>query len=214
MEEHRLKPMKEGYDQKLFNCIYKETAGLRKKLAFEIDARRFSVDYNEVLSWFDVKFIFVFNQYYGTIPDERLKGYIIRALQMFKFRILRVSYNQKSSIYNKTDIVDISQVENIVYEDETSEELFLKIALDFLKKELSKDAYFLLELLLNPPHYILNRLSENNKIDLNKIPNTLLLEYLDLEETSISYIDNLKKEIRKATRSCKDYFLNSKLIIN
>lgn len=41
MENHRLKPMKENYNESLFNKIYKETTSLRKSLVYSIDHRRF-----------------------------------------------------------------------------------------------------------------------------------------------------------------------------
>ena len=62
MEHHRLKPMG-NYPVELFNSLYAQTHGLRRKLASQIDASKFGVDYQEVLSWFDVKFLFIFSKY-------------------------------------------------------------------------------------------------------------------------------------------------------
>ncbi len=210
MEEHRLKPMQSGYDEKLFNKIYKETSSLRKKLAYGIDSRRFGVDYQEVLSWFDVKFIYAFNKYYGDKDDAVLKGFVISSLQMFKNRILRMSYSKKAGLNNTVDIMDSAQME-MFYEDEDTEDLFLKVATDFFKAELSRDAYFLFELTINPPSYILNQLSQAEKFDINKIPNNLIMEYLDLEDDKIHYIDNLRKEVRKITRKAKEHFMTRQL---
>jgi hypothetical protein len=214
MEEHRLQPMKEGYDERIFNQIYKDTNQLRKKLAYDIDARRFGVDYNEVLSWFDVKFIYTFNKYYGEMPNDRLKGYIINSLQTFKYRILRMSYSNKVVLNNTVDISDPKNSDLFKMEEESSDDLYLSIALSYLKQQLSKDAFFLLELILNPPHYIIHKLNEGECNDLNKIPNSLIAEYLNQEEITPSYIDNLKKEIRKATRNCKNFFNQNQLIIS
>jgi hypothetical protein len=214
MEEHRLKPMQEGYDEKLFNKIYKETTSLRKKLAYNIDARKFGVDYHEVLSWFDVKFIFSFNKYYGQKDNDILKGYIIQSLQMFKHRISRMSYSKKSLINNKVEVSDFTEFENYIYEDEKTEDLFMDITLEYFKTQLTRDAFFLLQLQLNPPLYILDKLAEKEKFDINRISNDLILDYLDLEFKTSNYIDNLKKEIRRVTRSAKEYFNNKPLSIS
>lgn len=212
METHRLTPMQANYNNELFNKIYKETSSLRKKLAYGIDSRKFGVDYQEVLSWFDVKFIFTFNKYYGQKDDEILKGYIIQSLQMFKHRICKMSYSKKTEVNNSVEISDFTEFGNIADENGTEEEdLFMGLALDYFRSELSKDAYFLLELQLNPPPYILNKLSEQEKFDINKISNDLILDYLDLESKTSNYIDNLKKEIRKVTRQARDYFKVKKL---
>ena len=66
MEENRLKPMTQGYDESLFNLIYDKTKHLRRKLASEIDHRRFGVTNEDIKSWFDVKLIYVFKKRLNT----------------------------------------------------------------------------------------------------------------------------------------------------
>ena len=85
MEIHRLVPMKTGYDELLFNKLYKETEALRNLLTYQIDHRRYGVTQDIIKSWFDDKFIFVFNKYYGDIEEGQLKGRIINALRTFKY---------------------------------------------------------------------------------------------------------------------------------
>ena len=75
MELHRLQPMK-PYDPKLFNELYKKTERLRKSLVYQIDSSRWGVTQDEVMSWFDDKFIFVFNKYQDQKKPDILLGYL------------------------------------------------------------------------------------------------------------------------------------------
>ena len=205
MEIHRLKPMKD-YDSGTFNKIYKETEDLRTYLTNSIDARRFGVSSDIIKSYFDDKFIFVFNRYYGTMSDERLKGYIINSLKTFKLRMLRFVY-QKSNMFN--DSISIGENEyliNIIPDNNLSEEFeeLLSLAKKFMKKRLSIDAALLFEIELNPPPYICYQMKSAN----TKIPAKLIAEYLDLEESqgSIDYINSLRKEINKTIGQAKEFF--------
>ena len=77
MEEHRLTTMKEGYDEKLFNDLYEKVKPLKRKLASTISTSKLGISYDDILSWFDIKFIFVFNKYFENKEPEVLKGFII-----------------------------------------------------------------------------------------------------------------------------------------
>ena len=208
MEIHRLIPMKTGYDQLLFNRLYKETEPLRNVLTYQIDHRRYGVTSDIIKSWFDDKFIFVFNKYYGEIEEGQLKGRIINALRTFKFRMLRKAYS-KYNIYNnvirlegENKLINIIQLKT----ETTEHEIFLELALTYLKKNLCDDAFLILELELNPPPYILNNLKSYK----TKIPAKLIAEYLDLEPNRDSslYITDLRSEISYYTEQAKEYFTN------
>lgn len=209
MEENRLKPMREGYDEKLFNTLYAKTKALRRKLTSEIDYRRFGVDYYEVLSWFDVKFIFIFNKYWGTMTDDILLGHLIKGMQFFKCRILRSAYTIKHTqfILSVEDVLEIAQEEvDNPWEDKREE--MVNEVLTFLKKNLSENAYSLLDIKLNPPPYIQKRLTEEGIKSFNKIPNSLFMEYFELGISSESkkFLDDLNKEIIQATILAKSHF--------
>ena len=216
MEEHRLQVMKNGYDQKLFNDLYKKTEGLRRALAYQIDARRFGVDSDEILSWFDVKFIYVFNKYCDQMEPELVKGHVINALKTFKYRIMREAYAQKNEQYaNTIDITEIDYFENIIStnpesDTETTYQYFLSLALGFMQKTLSDDAYLLFQIQLNTPDFILNRLEDPDK-RLSSIPNDLIADYLGLPEGNkvISYIAELKKEIKYSVELAREHFQNN-----
>ena len=215
MEENRLTPMCKNYDAELFNQLYKDTEQLRKKLAWQIDCRRYGVDYREVLSWFDVKFIYVFNKYYPIQKDHGiLKGNLIQALQFFKNRILRKGYS-KSNMYNS--MVDIETIYNMkethidLEFDEQRE--FLKIALDFLKNHLSEEAYKILEIEINPPLYIVQELANQSKYTTTKIPSTMISKYMGwgLNLKSINKVDNYRKDIKRAINLARSYYYESDL---
>jgi len=206
MEIHRLVPMKEGYDQNLFNKLYKETEGLRNLLTYQIDARRYGVTPDIIHSWFDDKFIWVFNKYYGELSEGQLKGRLINSLKTFKFRILRKAYSKYNIHINEVRLEGEMNLINIIQIEEeiSNHDLFLEMALKYLKKNLCDDAYLILELELNPPPYILKRISSSK----TKIPSKLLAEYLDLEpiKNSSLYINELRSEIGSCIECAKNYF--------
>jgi hypothetical protein len=212
-ESHRLinlGPM-DNYDVKLFNQIYKDTELLRNKLAFEIDSRKFGVDFKEMRSWFDVKLLYAFIKYQH---DPKVKGYCINALRTYKSRIIINSYQSQ---YQLHDTVDIDEVyEDIDYtepEDDNSINLLNK-AKEYLKSHLSPDAFFILEVELNPPPYIIEKLKNSEQIKMPKIPSELLADFLDINtHEGIEYIDNLRYEIKQVTANAREHFsMQSKLL--
>jgi hypothetical protein len=203
MEEHRLTVMQPGYDEKLFNQLYKDTEALRIKLTRQINPSLYSIEHDDIMSWFDVKFIFTFNKYYGKVNDGYLKGNIIQSLSFFKQRILRNLYAQKNQIYNSNNTVDIQEVYNLsdssLDHRMSGEELYRNLALAFLKDSLSRDAYTVLKIQLTPPLYILERLPEKY----TKIPKNLVKDYLGI---SITKLNQLYKEIEAGVLEAKFHF--------
>jgi hypothetical protein len=208
MEIHRLTPMKDDYPVELFNKLYKETKNLRKNLARNIDHRRYGVTHDIVLSWFDDKFIFVFNKHFQSKEPEVLRGFLINSLQTFKMRILRKAYQKEGEFYSSLvtmdgdyDLINIIPDQNQI----SNEDLFYNLAIEFMKNKLSDDAYLLLQLQLNPPPYILSRIKGGN----SRIPNELIMEFLDIDKSEPKaerYIKKLKKEINIAIKNAKEYF--------
>jgi hypothetical protein len=204
MENHRLTTMKDGYPHLLFNKLYEETKQLRKSLAWGIDHRRYGVDKDLIESWFDDKFIFVFNKHCLDKDENVLKGFIISSLQQFKNRVLRGAYSKKNEFY--TNSIQLEGEHNIINyiidkQDTPTSEIFYGLVLEYFKKELNSDAYTLLELELNPPPYILNRIPKSN----SKIPVSLVLEFFDLvnNNKNIKYIRQLRKDILLATEKAR-----------
>lgn len=211
-EHHRLKALKPGFDVNLFNKLYKETKALRKKLVFEIDCRKFGVDHNEIYSWFDVKFIHAFNKYFDTQP-ERLLGYIINSLQTYKYRIMRASYQVKFHTHaHKLDVTTLYG--NVPQEDEDTpkrREFYMNKIVEFMKKQLSDDAFLLFEIQLNPPPYIIEQLKDEDKKENGNIPPDILADYLSLpiSDNTSQYIKSLRKEIRSSTNKAYEFFGNN-----
>lgn len=203
-ESHRLKAMPDGYDATLFNSIYNETKLLRKKLAFEIDHRKFGVTNEEIQSWFDVKLIYAFTKYYG---DPKLKGYCINSLKTYKQRIILNSYQPQYLLHNTIDVDEVWEdigPDNSI--DQAASDL-LDSAKKYLKKHLTHDAYFLLELELNPPPYIINKLRNSEQKKMPKIPTELIADYLDIyDDEGIDYIEALRYEIKEITSKAREYF--------
>lgn len=207
MEESRLKTMPAVYDRQLFNDLYKQTNALKRKLASGIDLRRFNgIEYDDLLSWFDIKFIFVFNKYHDKVPENILLGTIINSLKMFKCRILRKAYTVQFS----QSIIGMDYVDHeIIAEEETSyHEHYRGLLNDFMEKHLSPDALLLHDLTMNPPPYVLRRLNELEIDNQNKLPIDLILEYFDLSSTpnSIRFIEKLQSEIKEVIKLAKYHF--------
>lgn len=217
MEESRLKPMVE-HDPAVFKMVYEKTQGLKRKLASEIDYRRFGLTYEDMVSWFDVKLLFVFNKYYNVHTPQVVLGHVINSLQLFKCRILRSAYTQK---YTQTivEMGETDEYDNILVDDSlhnTNKDLFYELAISFMVKHLSENAYELFRVQLNPPPFILRRLEEEEVRDKTKIPSHILAEYFDFDNSdkSIRYLDSLKKEVTQAINIAREYFQNKGIVLS
>lgn len=215
MENHRLKPMPQNYDVKVFNEIYQQTQNLRIKLSREIDHRRFGLTQDEIVSWFDDKFIFAFTKYYNTHNTEVLKGHIIRALQFFKCRVLRAAYTEKYK--NKLiNIDDVTVFANSMIElpSEVTESYSQKL-FEYLSTIISDNAVMVLKIKLNPPPYILSRSldgnSNNCKVSKIKVTDSQILEYFGIPENkkSLRWLLNLNNEIQQGIEKAKKHFIAS-----
>lgn len=204
MEIHRLKPMIENYDREVFNIIYQDVEPLKYSLANQIDHRKLGVSKDILLSWFDDKLLFVFNKHYHDKDPDVLKGYIINSLRTFKYRILRKAYNEEAQFLDT--VVPLEGEEfpliNIIPDknEESDHEVFMGIVTNFMKDKLSDEAYFLYDLQINPPIYILNRLKKSS----SRIPTTLLQDYLGVTDDKLPILKKLKKEISKTIKMAKE----------
>lgn len=210
MEEQRLKPMSENYDKALFNSLYQQTEKLRNKLAHNIDNNRFKVDKDEIKSWLDIKFIFVFNKYYGKMDNETLKGHIIKALMIYQYKIMRRSYSPKWNMQNHINFEDRESLVPIVGADIKEETLFKESAIAYMKKNLPPEAYTILQIDLYPPYYIIRKLQEENINNIQKIPARIISEYLGWENpTRVNKFRNL---IKKVITEANEYFETNPII--
>lgn len=197
MEEHRLKVLDEGYDKELFNKLYKNLTPLKKRLASQIDYKRFGLSYEDMLSWFDIKFIFVFQKHQG-FSEQKMQAFLIKAMQTYKYRILRVAYQERYA-NNPIELTDINQFRYLP-EDSDGKLEMLEMVNNFMKNNLSPQAYIVYLIDLNPPLYIRNCLEINGKKNINNIPPSLICEYLDwgVSSNSINLVKQLRNEVKSA----------------
>lgn len=205
MELHRLKPMQEGYDEALFNELYSKTHNLRESLVYQIDENRFGVTKDELRSWFDDKFIFVFNKYFGKMEPPVLLGYLINSLKTFKLKILRRSYQQNNSITRNTICLDdLSMFNSIEDSRDENKELLFNLAMEFLQNRLSREAWELLQIQLNPPLFIASKMKSPD----SKIPGSLILQFLGEEvvPSNLAMIRDIRYEIQQAIEQARENF--------
>jgi len=203
MEEHRLQPMG-NYDPKLFNRLFKETEPLRKRIIAGIDHSRFGIEKQDLMSWLNTKFIFIFNKY-QNLDEGNLKGRIIKGLQFYKNRILRYSYTQKNSVNMTTDISLFSSSQ-FKTEPEDAEHT-LDLLLPTFKSLLPPFEYQVFLIDHQPPLYILSRLDKCTK----KVPEKLIADFLGLEHTFKAYyqIRQARLNYRKVISLVKSKYSNS-----
>lgn len=204
MEEHRLQPMGD-YDQELFTRLFYQTLPLRKKLARNIDKTRFAVEYEDILSWFDCKFIFVFTKYHKQYDENVLKGHIINALSKYQFRLMKMTYSNKYNQHNFLHVEDISQFEGIIGATKEEDNIYLRAIENFMKSYLSEDAYLILQTELNPPPYILHQISQDPDAKNSfRIKKAQVMDYLGLASESVYRA--CKREIRAAVKEAQSFF--------
>lgn len=206
-EVNRLKELPENYDVDLFNGYYKSMTPLIRKLAKNIDPRRFNVTRDIIISYFYDKLLHVFRKYYdlSTENPEKFKATIISSLQLYKTRLLINAYSKQSLDFNSTltsfedcfegdkeDLPELSEEERVKQDN-------IDQMHDFMKQNLSADAYLLFQLQMNPPPYFF---SEKGKPQLTT---ALLLDFFELPRTKpyIKYISALNKEINEAVEDMK-----------
>jgi len=207
MELHRIKEY-QSYDRILFNRIYKETEPLRKKLSYQIDARRIGVDHNQIMSYFDDKFLLAYQKYVGKYTEPVLKGHILSALSNFKNRLCRYSYTQKMGIYRDAISMDFLNLENVP-DQKLDDSLYITLVTEFFKEKLTQDAYLIFDIQTNPPLYITSKTS-----NIYNIPSKLICDFLGLESTqaTIKYVNSLKNEIKGVKEMAIEHFAPMALV--
>lgn len=203
-ELHRLKVM-EDYDEALFNKLYKSMKPLVRRLAKNIDARRFNVPNDVIQSYFWDKFLYVFNKYEPVYEEERLRATLISSLMTFKNRLLRKAYTDQSEYYQALtsfeDLFDDSkELIDDVEERERIKDMHDQLY-NFMKLNLSPDAYLLFEVQNDPPDFIKDQLKTQN----SKISTVMLLDFFDLprNKTHANFIAKLRKEIEDNIEKAK-----------
>lgn len=203
MEIHRLKTMDVDYDTAVFNEIYQDVQPLKYTLASQIDHRRLGISKDVLLSWFDDKLLFVFQKHYKDKEPEVLKGFIINSLKVFKYRILRKVYTDQGEYLSNLVTLDGEKKYINVIPDESEDsdhDVFVSIVSNFMKEKLSREAYLLFQIQLNPPPYILSRVKSGS----SKIPLEILMEFLGLSKEHLPQLKRIKKEINQTIKMARE----------
>lgn len=195
-ELHRLTAMPEEYDRELFARLYRVTRKPIRNLVRGIDARRFNVSPDILASYFDDKFLFVFNKYYGTCSEEHLQARILTALSTYKNKLLRAAYGEKAE-YNQqlTSMEDLFD-NNKELEDDSEEvqekEDHMRMIEDYMRENLSPDAFLIFQLTMDPPE-VLVATEDRGK----RISNIAFVDFFELPRTksSVKFIADLRKDI-------------------
>lgn len=197
-ELHRLRSFDQDYDPDLFNKLYKSMKPLMRRLASQVDCRRFNVTPDIILSYFSDKFIYVFNKYHKEYDEEHLKAALLSSLQTFKNRLLRNAYS-KDAEYNLSmasleDLFDDSKELIDDSEEEMIKEEQLKVLYAYMKEKLSPDAYLLFEILNNPPEFFRERMKTDN----SHISASLILEFFEIPKTkdNATWIGYMRDDIK------------------
>jgi hypothetical protein len=195
-ELHRLKEMK-PYDNELFMRLFKNMKPLMRKLSRNVDARRFNVTPDIILSYFYDKFIYVFNKYQGEYEEERLKATLLNSLATFKNRLLRNAYGDwaeyNQSLAKLDELFDDSKEFIDDSEEEMIKEEQLNTLYEYMRKHLDPDVYLLFQLQMDPPPFIRAKLkTEHSKISIVNI-----LDFFELPRTKVNYdmISEYRKDI-------------------
>lgn len=222
MEEHRLTPRKECFDEKAFNRIRTKVTPLKKNLAAQISPGRFGMEYEDILSWFDSKTLFIFNRYWdGERTENEVLARVINGLKHFKFRIIRFSYHEKYKS-PKVNIEDINEYEEFpinggIAEEEVFEASSSKIrAINTqLRAMVSEDAYEIHQIEMNPPVYIMQQLDMRNKKLTSRIPAYIIADFLGFEpahDRGAHYVSECRREINKAIEKLQELAKNGELL--
>lgn len=195
-EIHRLTGMPEDYDRELFARLYRVTRKPIRNLVRGIDARRFNVTPDILASYFDDKFLFVFNKYYGTCSEEHLQARILTALSTYKNKLLRAAYGEKAE-YNQglTSMEDLFD-NNKELEDDSEEviekEEHMRMIEEYMRENLSPDAFLIFQLTMDPPELLVPTEDRGKRIS-----NITFVDFFELPRTksSVKFIADLRKDI-------------------
>lgn len=196
-ELHRLKDFNQSYNVELFNKLYKNMRPLMKRLAKQVDPKRFNVTSDIILSYFSDKFVYVFNKYQAEYDEEHLKAALLSSLTTFKNRLLRNAYTEAAEMNQQiSSLEDLFEDSKELVDDSEEAQLKeerLRLVTDYLKEHLSPDAYLIWEVQMDPPEYILERL----KTDHSRISALLLLDFFGLPRTksNSNWISEMRKDI-------------------
>lgn len=203
-EIHRLKEFTH-YNKDQFEKLYKMCKPLIKSLSRNIDSRRYNLSPDIIQSYFEDKFLFVYNKYQDQYDEERLKATLLRSLSTFKNKLLRNAYTKQSEFNQSLSSLDVlfdndKELLDDYEETETKEEKSVTFH-KYLESNLSPDEYLLFKTQLDPPPFILERMSTSQ----GKISTLCLIDFFELprDKRAATYISNMRNNIKFTLEKAK-----------
>lgn len=206
-EIHRLKEF-DHYDKERFDKMYKICKPLIRKLASNIDPRRYNVSKDILQSYFWDKFLYVFRKYQDIYDDERLKATLLSSLGSFRNKLLRAAYTQQAEFNQELTSLDILFDNNKEFLDDSDETLYkedLSIRFHrFLQERLTPDEYLLFKTMLDPPPFFKERLL----ISHGKMSALHLIDFFELprNKKASTIITEMRRHIKQVLKSAKTEF--------
>lgn len=213
MEEHRLQELPPDYNPQLFTKLFKELTPLKKKLAANFDFTRFKgITYEDLLSFYDVKFILLYKKYFCEkhLPENLLRGHLISGLSNYRNRLLKMSYQEKY-LTKAINPEGIDNFDNLLKDEASrdSREMYFSLLYTYIQQKLNNPiAYDLFHVEL----YIPEALKEYVVVVGRKkiIPTWVLVEYLDIpHQVGIDmnvYLDKCRARVKEVLVEAQKYF--------
>jgi len=160
--------------------LFSETEGLKKKLASSFNYSRYGFSYDDIIGFLDDKIIHVFMRY----PDkdyEELLGLCITSMRRVIPRLARK--------YGREVLVDSIVFERAVTEEAPQISTLISNVIPLLETH----SRALIEVILDPPAYILARVTNPD----HRIPSHLFLEYLDfpINKQTVKMFNKFRRDL-------------------
>lgn len=204
-ELHRLTEFTH-YDPKKFNRIYNKCKPLMRRLVKQIDARRYNVTEDVIYSYFEDKFLYVYNKYQDEYDEERLKATILSALSIYKNKLLRSGYGHQAE-WNQ-ELASFEDVHEAGKEwvDDTEEAEFREDVHDrfhqYMRDHLTPDEYLVFVTQLDPPPYIQERMTSG------RVSTEHLIDFFGLprNKRSVNLITSYRRHIKEVLTLAEEEF--------
>lgn len=208
-EIHRLKEIS-NYDREEFEKLYKACTPLVKRLARNVDHRRYDVTPDVIQSYFWDKFLYVYNKYKGKGYDyNRLRATLISSLKTFKNKLLRNAYTKQAEFnQDLTSFEDIYEKGEKEWEDEIDETEYKEDLSQrfnqYMRDHLTEDEFILFKTELDPPPFFEERIKESH----GKISILSLIDYFELprDRRSAKYLSEMRSHINRVLEEAKSDF--------
>lgn len=204
-ELHRLTEFTH-YDPKVFNRIYGQCKPLIRKLAKQIDARRYNVSRDIIISYFEDKLLYVYNKYQDRYDENRLKATILSSLSIYKNKLLRAAYNSQAEFNQElTSFEDVLERDKELVDDietvEMREDIHERFH-QYMREHLTEDEYLVFVTQLEPPPFIQSRMK------LGKVTVEHLIDFFGLPRNthSVKMINRYRKHIKEALKLAEKEF--------